>query len=303
MDKTVVGLMETSRAAQAAVDDLLSECGCTREQIGVMARGEEKKAGALPHAHEGEAGRGAAKGAAGGALVGGVLGLVAGFTAIAIPGLGPIIAAGPIGAAFAGMGIGALAGGVIGALRHLGIPEHEAHYYAEGVKRGGTLITVQAPDDKAAACAARALSHHGAVDIDQRADEWRKAGWKGRVDEHDAAPVAAAESDREAARKREEAAQRMEKAAPVEGAAPLRAEELRAARAPAPAATQGSARVYTRVTETPAVIVREERIEVRGEPQTRMQRGAQDRRIPGGSNTGQYRGPERRARNERRAMR
>lgn len=185
MEKTVVGLMDSRAEAERVVRDLLQGCDCDRADIGLMARGAE---GDEP-VTQGEHG-GAARGAMAGAGVGGVLGLVAGLTSLAIPGLGPFIAAGPIASALAGAGIGAVAGGVIGALRNIGVPESEAHYYAEGVKRGGTLITVHARSEEAADCAANVMRTHGAADIEERAAAWRQEGWQGRFD-HDAGDLRA----------------------------------------------------------------------------------------------------------------
>jgi uncharacterized protein (TIGR02271 family) len=190
MAKTVVGLMESSAEAQSVMNDLMNVCGCSRSDIGLMARGEQH-AGAPGEEHSsGEVASGAVKGAGTGAAVGGILGLVAGAASLAIPGIGPIIAAGPIASALAGAGIGAAAGGIIGALANIGVPEEEAHYYAEGVRRGGTLITVRAASDPSAECAARVMKEHGAVDIDERAGQWKQQGWSGSFGEGDVIPVA-----------------------------------------------------------------------------------------------------------------
>ena len=82
-----------------------------------------------------------------------IAGLLVGIGALAVPGIGPVLAFGPlaaaIGATAAGAGLGAAAGGIIGALVGLGIPEEDANFYAEGVKRGGVLVTVRADDARA----------------------------------------------------------------------------------------------------------------------------------------------------------
>jgi hypothetical protein len=131
------------------------------------------------------------KGAGAGAAIGGALGLLAGVASLTIPGVGPLIAAGPVAAAVAGVGIGAAAGGLIGALTQLGVPEDEAHYYAEGVRRGGTLVTVQAQTDDIAVCAAAMMRSHGAWDIEERATQWRQQGWRGfETGEQELLPVA-----------------------------------------------------------------------------------------------------------------
>jgi hypothetical protein len=92
--------------------------------------------------------------------------------------IGPVLAAGPIAAALTGAGIGAAAGGLIGALTESGVPEEDARYYAEGVRRGDVLVTVKT-DDVHAERAAEILDHDGAVDIDQRVTGWRSRGWTG----------------------------------------------------------------------------------------------------------------------------
>ena len=186
MAKTVVCLVDSATEAEGMVGELTSNCGCERSDIGLMARGEQSELGSNAHAGDSSgsgsgAASGALKGAGTGAAVGGVLGLVAGAAALAIPGFGPVIAAGPIAAALAGAGVGAVAGGVIGGLTNMGVPEDEAHYYAEGVRRGGTLITVHARTDEVATCAAEVMRKHGAADIEQRAASWKQEGWSGKV--------------------------------------------------------------------------------------------------------------------------
>jgi uncharacterized protein (TIGR02271 family) len=100
-----------------------------------------------------------------------------GLGALAIPGVGPIIAAGPIAAALAGAGVGAVTGGLIGALVDAGIPEEEANIYSEGVRRGGTLVMVNASDDRASEVA-RIMERFNPVNVDERSAEWEQAGWE-----------------------------------------------------------------------------------------------------------------------------
>jgi hypothetical protein len=97
---------------------------------------------------------------------------------LAIPGIGPILAAGPIAAALAGGGAGAVAGGLIGGLTDLGVSETHAEYYAEAVRRGGALVTVRA-DDSRADEAERIIRRHGAYDIEDRVLQWKSQGWAG----------------------------------------------------------------------------------------------------------------------------
>lgn len=124
---------------------------------------------------------GTATGAATGAVLGGVAGLLVGLGALVIPGIGPIVAAGPLSAALgalAGAGAGAVAGGLLGALVDLGLPEEEAQYYVEGVRRGGTLVTVKAPDTMSNKVR-QVLDRHHAVNIRERVADWRTRGWSG----------------------------------------------------------------------------------------------------------------------------
>jgi hypothetical protein len=108
---------------------------------------------------------GTAAGAATGAVVGGVFGWLLGIGALAIPGLGPFIAAGPIMAALAGVGAGGAVGGLTGALIGMGIPEYEAKRYEGLVKVGGILLSVHADDSKWTKLAKQIMERTGATDI------------------------------------------------------------------------------------------------------------------------------------------
>jgi hypothetical protein len=108
---------------------------------------------------------GASTGVVAGGVVGGVLGWLAGLGAIAIPGVGPFIAAGPIMAALAGIGVGGAVGVIAGALVGLGIPEYEAKRYEGRVKRGGFLVSVHCDDSKWVHKAKKILADTGAEDI------------------------------------------------------------------------------------------------------------------------------------------
>ncbi|KPV48230.1 hypothetical protein SE17_39190, partial [Kouleothrix aurantiaca] len=143
MAKTIVGLFDTSTEAQNVVQQLV-DGGFSRDSISVLANNRD---GYTPSDTTATA-EGAGAGAVGGGVLGGVLGLLVGVGALAIPGIGPVLAAGPLAAALGaagastlvGAGIGAAAGGIIGALVGAGIPEEDAGFYAEGVRRGGTLV-------------------------------------------------------------------------------------------------------------------------------------------------------------------
>ena len=129
-------------------------------------------------ADSGDVAASAGTGAVTGGVLGGAVGLVAGLAGLAIPGVGPLVAAGPILAALTGAGVGAVAGGLIGGLRAVGVPHEEAEYYAESVRRGAALVTVRT-DDAGAAHVADVLRRCGAVDIKGRVAKWKESGWKG----------------------------------------------------------------------------------------------------------------------------
>ena len=175
MAKTIVGLFDTFTEAQGAVQDLVNK-GFPRDTISIAANnatGEYAQS-----TSSSEEWSGTATGATTGATIGGIGGLLVGLGALAIPGIGPIVAAGPLIAALTGAGIGAVAGGLIGALTDIGVPEEEAGYYAEGVRRGGTLVTLNAEDGMADQ-AIDILEDHNAVDVEQRASSWKQSGWTG----------------------------------------------------------------------------------------------------------------------------
>ena len=180
MERTVVALYDNLDTAQAAVKELLDN-GFSRDDISVVRtnqQGDYTSGNADdPNANAGDA-SGIAAGAGIGAVLGGLAGLLVGLGALAIPGIGPIIAAGPIATTLAGAGLGAATGGLVGALADVGIPESEAGYYAEGVRRGGTLVTVRAGEDTVSR-ATEVMNRFAPVDINQRAGQWQSSGWSG----------------------------------------------------------------------------------------------------------------------------
>lgn len=126
----------------------------------------------------------AAPGTAVGAAIGGGAGLLAGLGLLAIPGIGPVVAAGWLASTLLGAVAGGAAGGIIGALTDAGVSEEEAHTYAEGIRRGGTLVTVNTDSARAPDVMAL-LDEEGAIDMNQRTDQWRNEGWSGRYEATD----------------------------------------------------------------------------------------------------------------------
>lgn len=182
MAKTVAALYDDFESAQQATRELVNH-GFDRNDISMAANdasGEYRRyvedTDVDVITDEGAAGAGT------GALIGGLGGLVVGLGALLIPGIGPIVAAGPLLNALVGAGIGAgvgaVTGGIIGALIEMGIPEDEAEYYAEGVRRGGTLVTVKTTDELVDEVK-DILDRYHPVDMDERSSEWRSSGWSG----------------------------------------------------------------------------------------------------------------------------
>jgi hypothetical protein len=124
---------------------------------------------------------GASAGAGIGAAVGGAAGLLAGLGMMAIPGIGPVVAAGWLASTALGAAVGGTAGGIVGALTQAGVSEEDAHVYAEGVRRGGTLLTVRVPDARRAEIDG-ILANSSFVDVRNRAAQFRQSGWN-RFDE------------------------------------------------------------------------------------------------------------------------
>src|ERR1700720_721326 len=159
----VFGIYSTAAGAEHAVDTLtksglsISDISLlVPETLGTREMGTQKAS---------KAPEGAAAGATSGAILGGALGLLAGIGAIAIPGVGPFIAAGPIMATLAGVGVGGAVDGFTGALIGLGIPEYEAKRYEGRVKDGGILLSVHCNNSDWVKKAEDILKHNGAEDI------------------------------------------------------------------------------------------------------------------------------------------
>ncbi len=165
----VFGIYATANTAEAAVDHLISK-GFTNAAISVLLPDDESTR-AFAHEKNTKAPEGTATGVTTGGVVGGTLGLLAGIGALAIPGVGPLIAAGPIMATLAGVGVGGAVGGVVGALVGMGIPEYEAKRYEGAVKDGGTLLSVHCDTSDQVDAAKAALKETGAHDIAATSEE------------------------------------------------------------------------------------------------------------------------------------
>jgi len=128
-----------------------------------------------------EAAEGAGAGATGGAVLGGLAGLLVGLGALVIPGIGPVVAAGTLatalGSTAVGAGIGAASGGLVGGLVGAGVSDDDANVYAEGIRRGGSVLAVTVDSQDQASQVANIMGTYNVVDIKRRGDEYRQSGW------------------------------------------------------------------------------------------------------------------------------
>jgi len=177
--RTIARLYDSHAAAVKVVNDL-EAAGVPHSDISIVSRGPDgdRDTARRPTDAADDAGKGAGVGA----VVGGGAGLLAGIGALAIPGLGPVVAAGwlvstLVGAA-AGAAAGGATGGLIGSLTNAGVPEREAHVYAESVRRGGSLVTVRADASRVAEVDA-IMNSNSPADWAARERAYRDEGWTG----------------------------------------------------------------------------------------------------------------------------
>src|SRR6201993_1895598 len=174
----VFGIYRDRTQVERGVDSLVA-AGFRTEDISVLL---PENVGTKDFAHEKhtKVPEGTTAGATTGGVIGGTLGLLAGIGTLAIPGLGPLIAAGPIMAALAGLGAGGAVGGIVGALVGMGIPEYEAKRYEGAVKGGGTLLSVHCDTSDQVDAAKTALKDTGARDISSTSEASSKDAAGGR---------------------------------------------------------------------------------------------------------------------------
>jgi hypothetical protein len=180
MTVTISRLYDNHNAAQQAVRRLES-AGVPHSDISIVANNSDswfnsdKKVDRDRDGVDDRA-ESAGKGAGIGAGVGGTAGLLAGLGLLAIPGLGPVVAAGWLAATAVGAAAGAATGGIVGALTEAGVSKEDAHSYAEGVRRGGSLVSARVADADRARF--DAMLNESAVNLRDRSAAWQKSGWK-----------------------------------------------------------------------------------------------------------------------------
>lgn len=283
MAKTVVGLFDDRAAAQNAVKELTAE-GFRGDELSVVSKKPDGEGVEVEYVEEDgrEQIEDMAKGAGAGAAIGAGAALLLSLTALTIPGIGPVLAAGPLAALIAGAGVGAAAGGLVKGLTRLGVEDDEANTYAEGLKRGGTLVTVNT-DNERAERAVGVMRRVGAVEIDKRAAEWRESGWQGFAETETLRPHVTPDTDQRAARRDERGTDVTAEHEPVraladapandeftvpsrEVAIPVVSEELEVGKREV---ERGGVRVQKRVSEIPVqedVTLREEHVNVDRRP-------------------------------------
>ncbi len=185
MNKTIVALYDDIVVARQVVEDLV-DADFARSSISLVTNDANNQYSHFldkdytPREDAVTAGEGLGFGA----LVGGLTGILVGLAALTVPGIGLAIAAGPIVGALTGALAGAVTGGIVGALVKSGVPEDEAPYYAEGIRRGGTLVSIETEDTLRAA---DIINRYGSINIHERIELWRQAGWEGFNPEADEA--------------------------------------------------------------------------------------------------------------------
>jgi|SRR6185312_1377928 hypothetical protein len=181
MTTTVTRLYDNYADAERAVRRL-EDVGVPRSDVSIVANNSEnwyRPGGKVDRDRDGTDDRadGAGAGAGIGAGLGGAAGLLAGLGLLAIPGLGPVVAAGWLASTAAGAAAGAASGGIIGALTQAGVSNDEASRYAEGVRRGGTLVSARASEQDRARI--EGLLNESSVDLQNRSAAWQGTGWGG----------------------------------------------------------------------------------------------------------------------------
>ncbi|WP_245435576.1 YsnF/AvaK domain-containing protein [Microvirga calopogonii] len=256
-NKTLTSFFDSYEDASEAVRRL-EAAGVPRSNISLIANNEgDRYSSHASRTFDGtnyrddDVSDGAGTGATVGTLAGGGAGLLAGLGMLAIPGLGPVVAAGWLVSTLVGAGAGAAIGGLTGALVDAGVDENDAHAYAEGVRRGGALVTVRASDAEVDRIV-DILDDEGTVDFDERENTWRSEGWTGASA---TATGATGQADRASSTARG-----------TDEVIPVAEEELHVGKREV---NRGRVRLHSRVIERPVqeqVTLREERVDVERRP-------------------------------------
>lgn len=170
MARTIARLFNTHTEALAAVEDL-EKVGVPHSHISLISNNSESW-------YDNYAARGAGQGAAVGGLIGGGASFLATLSLLAVPGFGPVLVTGWLASVAAGATLGAMTGGLLGVVKEATETEEEAQIYAEGIRRGGSLVSVRT-DVTHSGQVEDILNRHGSVDAEARGHEYRERGWSG----------------------------------------------------------------------------------------------------------------------------
>ncbi len=195
MARTVVALYDDIQTAHDVLQALSQE-GFYRDDMSVIGYDPEGRYADYIETEVEPVGESeVAAGAGIGAVIGAIGGLMVGLSALVVPGVGPVIAAGSIATTLLGAGVGAVAGGLIGALVEAGVPEEEAEYYAEAVRRGGYLVLLNTVEDRVPE-AVEVMNRYNPADVETRTVRWREQGWAGYEAEAEPYTYEAVETER-----------------------------------------------------------------------------------------------------------
>jgi uncharacterized protein (TIGR02271 family) len=262
--KTAIALYDDFGTAQQVVEALVNN-GFDRDSISVVANdasGEYAQALAEAGVKDVKSGQGATIGAIGG----GAIGFLSSLGMLAIPGVGVVMAMGPLVGTLLGAAAGAVTGGFAARLMDAGMPEEDTKYYMEGIRRGGTLIATQASDDRIDD-AVSIMDRYHPVNIAERVKMWEKSGYSG-YDEN-AAPYTAEQISRERALYTSSLEPETRQAISGEAVVPVVEEELQVGKR---IVETGRVRVHTHITEVPVqeeIHLREEHVKVERRPANR----------------------------------
>ena len=174
--KTIVAVYDELNDAYQAIEEL-RDAGIDRSNVSLVTGDPGREYAPYFQETGGERDE-PVEGALAGGAIGGIAGFLLGLGALAIPGIGPVVAAGPLVSGLIGVGIGAAGGGLLGALVKAGVPEEEAGYYLEGVRQGGTLVAVRVMSYQVNDVI-EIMERNNPIDLDQRVETWQEAGWTG----------------------------------------------------------------------------------------------------------------------------
>ena len=175
--KTIIVMYDELSDAYQTIEEL-GDAGIARSNVSLVTGDPTEEYAPYFQQQAGSERNEPVEGALAGGAIGGIAGLLPGLETLVIPGIGPVVAAGPLVSGLMGAGIGAAAGSLLSALVNAGVPEEEAGYYLESVRRGGTLVAVKVMSYQADDVLG-IMERNNPIDLDERVESWRDVGWSG----------------------------------------------------------------------------------------------------------------------------